>query len=58
VVRRKDEAHIKVPRNEVVLVDPESLPRFYMARIVATLDTMSSVNASGCAPTVVKKSPM
>jgi hypothetical protein len=56
-VRRKDEAVIKVTRNEVVLVDPEGLPGIYMARIEATLDTMSSVNASGLAPSVVKKSP-
>ena len=38
VVRRKDSTDFKVPRNQVVMVDPKCLPGIYMARIVATLE--------------------
>jgi hypothetical protein len=38
VVRRGDSTDIKVLRKQVVTVDPEGLPRIYMARIVATLE--------------------
>jgi hypothetical protein len=58
VVRRNCEAVIKVPRNEAVPVDPEGPPGIYMARILATLETLSSANASGLAPPVVRKSPL
>ena len=38
VVRRDDLTEVKVPRNQVVMVDPECLPGIYVARIVATLE--------------------
>jgi hypothetical protein len=60
VVRRGHSAVVKVPRNQVVLVDPEGLPGVYMARIVATLkncNIMSTSNARSSAP-LVGKSPL
>jgi hypothetical protein len=50
VVIPNDSAVVKVPRNQVVLVDPEGLPDVYMARIVVKLEncnTLSSSNARG-----------
>jgi hypothetical protein len=41
-----------------VLVDPAGLPGIYMARILATLNTLSSANASGLAQPVFRKSPL
>jgi len=51
---------LKPHRNQEVLVDPESLPGVYMARVVATLeDKMSSSNANGSDRYMVKeKSPL
>jgi hypothetical protein len=60
VVRRGHSADIKVPRNQVVMADPECLPGIYMARLVATLevcDKMSSSDARGLDP-LVGKSPL
>ena len=52
VVRRDDPTDIKVPRKQLVMVDPEGLPGIYMARVVATLDNVkvSSVNTRGLGP--------
>ena len=41
-----------------MLVDPAGLPGIYMARILATLNTLSSANASRLAQPVVRKSPL
>jgi hypothetical protein len=60
VVRRDSSAVIKVPRNQVVMVDPECLPGIYIARLVAVLEVcekMSSSNTRGSDP-LVGKSPL
>jgi hypothetical protein len=59
VIRRDGSAVVKVPRKQVVMVDPGYLPGIYMARLVATLqmyDKMSSSDALGSEP-LVGKSP-
>jgi len=61
VVRRDDSmVNIvdKVPRQQVVLIEPEGLPGILMARIVATLSNCDASNASGLGPPVVEKSPL
>jgi len=61
VVRRDDSmanVNDKVPRQQVVLIEPEGLPRILMARIVATLSNCDASNASGLGPPVVGKSPL
>ena len=60
VVRRDDLTEVKVPRNQVVMVDPECLPGIYVARIVATLevcDKSSFTDAPGW-NLLVGKSPL
>jgi hypothetical protein len=57
-VIRRSGSTVKVPRNQVVLVDPECLPGVYMARLVATLEVyMSSSGTRGLEP-LVGKSPL
>ena len=61
VVRRDDPTEVKVPRNQVVTVDPECLPVIYVARIVATLevyDKQSSFTDARGWNTFVDKSPL
>ena len=60
VVRRNDlMVNVdKVPRQQVVLIEPEGLPGIIMARIVATLSNCDASNASGLGPPVVGKSPL
>jgi len=48
----------KIPRQQVVLIEPEGLPGILMARIVATLSNCDASNASGLGPPVVAKSPL
>jgi hypothetical protein len=57
IVRRNVSTVVKVPRNQVVLVDPEGLPGIIMAREVATLENgnQSSLNVDGLPPFVVTK---
>jgi hypothetical protein len=45
VVRRSD-LEVEIPRNQVVMVDPERLPGIYMARVVATLNNCDIVSSS------------
>jgi hypothetical protein len=59
VVRRGDLTDMKVPRKQVIMVEPEGLPGVYMARIVATLENyekLSSTGARGSYPLVGKSS--
>ena len=61
VVRRDDSMvniDEKVPRQQVVLIEPEGLPGIIMARIVATLSNCDASNASGLGPPVVAKSTL
>jgi hypothetical protein len=57
IVRRNGSTVVKVPRNQVVLVDPEGLPGIIMAREVATLENCnrSSLNVGDLPPFVVTK---
>jgi len=57
VVRRDVSTVVKVPRNQVVLVDPEGLPGILMARVIVK---MSSTNVGGSDPYMVNtvKSPL
>jgi len=48
----------KIPRQQVVLIEPEGLPGILMARIVATFCNCDASNASGLGPPVVGKSPL
>ena len=60
VVRRDDLTEVKVPRNQVIMVDTQGLPGIYVARIVATLevcDKSSFTDARGWNP-LVGKSPL
>jgi hypothetical protein len=47
-VFRRSDLEVEIPRNQVVIVDPEGLPGIYMARVVATLNdcTRNSVSSS------------
>ena len=58
VVTREDPMEINVPRNQVVMVDPECLPGIHVARVVATLEVYdkqsSFTDARGCNPLVGK----
>ena len=61
VVTREDPMEINVPRNQVVMVDPECLPGIHVARVVATLEVYdkqsSFTDALGWNP-LVGKSPL
>jgi hypothetical protein len=59
VVRRDSSTVVKVPRYQEIMVDAfVDLPGIYIARIVATLELMSSSNARDSPSFVVTKSPM